>query len=384
MMKFFSVRAVAVLAFLFALSGIFSYAQQALSPTAQVSLSGEIVALASCDGGGTLVAASKSEGATSLQIVNTFTKEIVGSPVKVAAANPSAMAISRDCGTAYIADATANRVFVIALPSGQARAEIAVGRKPVALARATHNHDLYAVNSDDGTVSVINTQTNELKATVQVGTWPSAIALYSNGAHNRAFVTNTGSNTISIVDLNDDPANANRYAVIATVSTGPEPFAIATNVGSWLGDMYAYFINSGDNTISRVMITPPHLRDSTVPIGDMPRAIFMDSVRFCVYTVNAGAQSAIAVAVARFITSPNPAMPVGQDPFHAVTPYTVNEKLGPAALFIPLTIQERVPGNPEPVSRIQRQLWAANTAKPGELNLYILDGICPQLRGDEP
>jgi hypothetical protein len=43
-----------------------------------------------------------------------------------------------------------------------------------------------------------------------------------------------------------------------------------------------------------------------------------------------------------------------------------------------------VPGNPELVSRIQRQLWAANTAKPGELNLYILDGLCPQLRGDEP
>jgi hypothetical protein len=122
--------------------------------------------------------------------------------------------------------------------------------------------------------------------------------------------------------------------------------------------MYAYFINQGDNTISRVTITAPHSVDSTVSAGGKPAAIFLDSVRFCAYTVNSGdGQSAIAVAVAQFISSPNPTVPTGKDPFHAVTPYAVAEKLGPVALFVPLTIQERVPGNPELVSRIQRQLW---------------------------
>jgi YVTN family beta-propeller protein len=378
-----NVRAVFVSVFLFALTGIFSYGQQALSPSVSLTLSGEVVVLASCAGGSALVAASKSAESTTIQIINTFSKEIAGS-FNVAVADPSALAVNRDCSTAYIADASANKVFVVSVPGGQVRAEIAVGKRPIALARAMHNHDLYVVNSDDGTVSVINTQTNTVKATVKVGSQPNAIALYSLGAHNRAFATNKGSNTISIIDINDDPANANRYVVIATVQTGPEPIAIATNVGSWLGDMYAYFINGGDNTISRVMVTPPHLVDSTVPAGDEPAAIFLDSVRFCAYTVNAGSPSAIAVAVAQFIGSPNPAAPTGQDPFHAVTPYTVNERLSSVALFVPLTIQERVPGNPELVSRIQRQLWAANTAKPGELDLYILDGTCPQLRGDEP
>lgn len=380
-----NVRAVFVAVFLFALTGIFSYGQQALSPSASVALSGEVVALASCAGGSALVAASKSAENTTIQIINTFPKEIAGS-FNVAVADPSALAVNRDCSTAYIADASANKVFVVSVPGGQVRAEIAVGKKPIALARATHNHDLYVVNSDDGTVSVINTQTNAVKVTVKVGSQPSAIALYSQGAHNRAFVTNRGSNTISIIDINDDPANENRYKVIATVPTGPAPTAIATNVGSWLGDMYAYFVNQGDNTISRVTITPPHLVDSTVPAGGgKPAAIFLDSVRFCAYAVNAGeGQSAISVAVAQLIASPNPTVPTGKDLFHTVTPYPVGEKLGSAALFIPLTIQERVPGNPELVSRIQRQLWAANTAKPGELNLYILDGVCPQLRGDEP
>ena len=377
-------KAVLAFVFLFALAGILSYGQQGLKPSATLALSGDIVGLASCAGGSGLVAASKSAGGTTLQIINAFSREIAGS-AQVTVADPSALAVSRDCNTAFLADASADKVFIISLPSGAVRAEIAVGKRPIALARATHNADLYAVNADDGSVSVINTLTNTVKATVKVGTQPSAIALYSLGAHNRAFVTNRGSNTISIIDINDDPANENHYKVIATVQTGPQPSAIATTVGSWLGDMYAYFINQGDNTISRVTITPPHIIDSTVPAGGKPVAVFLDSVRFCAYTVNSGdGQSAIGVAVTQFITSPNPTVSTGKDPLHAVTPYTVTEKLGPVALFVPLTIQERVPGNPELVSRIQRQLWAANTAKPGELNLYILDGLCPQLRGDEP
>ncbi len=377
-------KAAVVVVFLFALTGIFSYGQQGLKPSVTLTLSGDVVALASCAGGSGLVAASKSEGSTTLQVINTFSKEIVAS-VRVSGATPSALAVNRDCTTAFLADASADKVFVITMPTGAIRAEIAVGTQPVALARAAHNADLYVVNAGDGSISVIDTQTNTMKATVKVGTQPSAIALYSLGAHNRAFVTNKGSNTISILDINDDPANENRYKVIATVPTGPQPSAIATTVGSWMGDMYAYFINQGDSTISRVMITPPHLVDSTVPAGGKPAAIFLDPVRFCAYTVNSGdGQSAIGVAVAQLIASPNPTIPTGKDPFHTVTTYPVSEPLGAVAFFIPLTIQERVPGNPELVSRIQRQLWAVNTAKPRELNLYIVDGLCPQLRGDEP
>ncbi len=377
-------KAVLAFVFLFALAGIFSYGQQGLKPSVTLSLSGDIVGLASCAGGNGLVAASQSGEGTILQLINTFSKEIAAS-VRVAVASPRALAVNRECTTAFVADDAANKVLVVSMPSGDIRAEIAVGTRPIALARATHNADLYVVNADDGSVAVINTQTNAMKAVVKVGTQPSAIALYSLGAHNRAFVTNKGSNTISIIDINDDPYNENRYKVIATVPTGPQPSAIATTVGSWLGDMYAYFINQGDNTISRVTITAPHIIDSTVPAGGKPATIFLDSVRFCAYTINSGdGQSAIAVAAAQLISSPNPTIPTGKDPYHTVTPYPVNEQLGAVALFIPLTIQEWVPGNPELVSRIQRQLWAANTAKPGELDLYILDGLCPQLRGDEP
>jgi DNA-binding beta-propeller fold protein YncE len=105
-------KAVLTFVFLFALTGIFSYAQQGLKPSASLTLSGEIVGLASCAGGSALVAANKSAAGTTLQVINTFSKEIVAS-ASVAIANPSALAVNRDCATAFVADASANKVFVV-------------------------------------------------------------------------------------------------------------------------------------------------------------------------------------------------------------------------------------------------------------------------------
>jgi hypothetical protein len=56
-------KAVLTFVFLFALTGIFSYAQQGLKPSASLTLSGEIVGLASCAGGSALVAASSQQRA---------------------------------------------------------------------------------------------------------------------------------------------------------------------------------------------------------------------------------------------------------------------------------------------------------------------------------
>jgi hypothetical protein len=72
-------KAVLTFVFLFALTGIFSYAQQGLKPSASLTLSGDIVGLVSCAGGSALVAASKSAEGTTLQVINTFSKEIVAS-----------------------------------------------------------------------------------------------------------------------------------------------------------------------------------------------------------------------------------------------------------------------------------------------------------------
>jgi YVTN family beta-propeller protein len=76
----------------------------------------------------------------------------------------------------------------------------------------------YVANMGSNNVSVINTATNALVATVTVGDQPSDLALTPDGS--RAYVTNNNSGTVSVI------ATATN-TVVATVPVCCVPFAIA-------------------------------------------------------------------------------------------------------------------------------------------------------------
>lgn len=372
-MRTLAVRMLLVLGVLALAAGLSAGQQPTITPQAKFDLTGEIVALAACNNNTQLVVATKAEGATTLRVFDTITRQPVGTPILVQSADPRALALNADCGIAFLADAMANSVFIISLPSGAVRATVKVGSRPIALARAVHNNDLYVVNAGDGTLSIINTATAALRTdipAVPIGASPEAIALYGAGAFNRAFVTHSDLNAITVTDINDDPANANRYKVIQTARTGPRPGPIATASGTILGDLYAYFINTGNDTLSRIATTTFQI-DSVVPVGDAPRAVFLDPVLSCVYTVNTGARSGVALVKASFIASPG-AQP-GQDPFHAVQLLGTAERLSKVALLASPTVAIS-----PTESRVERQLWVANGANPSELLLYSLTGFCTQ------
>jgi YVTN family beta-propeller protein len=71
-------------------------------------------------------------------------------------------------------------------------------------------------------VSVIDTATNTVVATIPVGVSPIGVAITPDGT--RAYVTNEGSNTVSgTVSVIDTATNT----VVATIPVGPGPFGIA-------------------------------------------------------------------------------------------------------------------------------------------------------------
>jgi uncharacterized protein len=78
---------------------------------------------------------------------------------------------------------------------------------------------VYAVNSGDGTVTVMDATANST-TTVRVGSQPVAIAV--NPVTNKIYVGNTGSGTVSVIDGATD-------AVTATVKVGARPYVIAAN-----------------------------------------------------------------------------------------------------------------------------------------------------------
>jgi len=95
----------------------------------------------------------------------------------------------------------------------------------------------YVPNSGSNNISVMNTATNAVVATVPVGTYPFTVSALPNGS--RVYVVNKNSNNVSVI-------NTATNAVIATITVGFNPMGSAVSPdGSRL-----YVINNGDNTIS--------------------------------------------------------------------------------------------------------------------------------------
>jgi YVTN family beta-propeller protein len=105
--------------------------------------------------------------------------------------------------------------------STQAEMPAATGTEisPHAVVVNQKTNKVYAVNSSNGTVAVIDGSSNSTK-TVRVGSQPMAIAV--NPVTNKIYVGNSGSGTVSVIDGATD-------AVTATVKVGALPYLVAVN-----------------------------------------------------------------------------------------------------------------------------------------------------------
>ena len=76
----------------------------------------------------------------------------------------------------------------------------------------------YITNENGGNVSVVDTATNTVVATVTAGNFPFAVAV--NPAGTRAYVTNGASGSLSVIDTATN-------TVVATVTVGAVPAGVA-------------------------------------------------------------------------------------------------------------------------------------------------------------
>src|SRR5713101_5167261 len=105
--------------------------------------------------------------------------------------------------------------------STQADMPVATGTEisPHAVAVNPRTKKVYAVNSSNGTVTVMDSAANST-TTAKVGSEPMAIAV--NSMTNKIYVGNSGSGTVSVIDGTTD-------AVTATVKVGALPYVVAVN-----------------------------------------------------------------------------------------------------------------------------------------------------------
>jgi YVTN family beta-propeller protein len=96
---------------------------------------------------------------------------------------------------------------------------------------------IYVANGSH-TVSVIEGITNKIIKNIPVGMYPSAIAV--DGIRDRLYVANGGSDTVSVIDTQ------NNTRIGKDIPVGKNPSAIAVDEGT----NTTYVANSGDDTVS--------------------------------------------------------------------------------------------------------------------------------------
>jgi YVTN family beta-propeller protein len=225
---------------------------------------------------------------------------------------------------AYVANADSDSVSVIDTTTNTVIATIAVGDAPLAVAVNPAGTRAYVVNgSGSGSVSVIDTATNTVIATIAVGKSPMGVAI--NPAGTRAYVTNQNSDSVSVIDTTTN-------SVIATIAVGAGPTGVAVNPAG----TRAYVTNVDANTVS-VIDTTTNTVLTTIATGGDPIGVAVNPAGTRTYIVKflSGTVSVIDTTTNAVLTT----IAVGTSPRGvAVTPdgthaYVTNQNSGSVSVI---------------------------------------------------
>ncbi|MEN0071173.1 MAG: TIR domain-containing protein [Propionicimonas sp.] len=122
----------------------------------------------------------------------------------------------------------------------------------------------YVANSGDGTVSVIDTATNQVGATVAVGGRPMAVVVDSPAR--RAYVADADGGAVTVLDIGSD-------TVAGSIPVGLEPMALVVDEKAHR----LYVANAGEDTVS-VVDTVTATVTNTVGVGRRPVGLALDVV----------------------------------------------------------------------------------------------------------
>ncbi|WP_440956043.1 PKD domain-containing protein [Methanosarcina sp. Mfa9] len=205
----------------------------------------------------------------------------------------------------YITNSESNNVSVINTSTDNITATVPVGTCPWGVAVTPDGKKVYVVNHRSDNVSVIDTATNKVIATVPVGSYPWGVAISQAGT--KVYVANSEGNNVSVIDTATNK-------VIATVPVGSYPWGVAVNQAG----TKVYVANSESNNVS-VIDTATNTVTSTVPVGSFPEGVAVNQAGTIVYVANSESSNISVIDTATNTVTDN--VPVGSRPRGvAVTP----------------------------------------------------------------
>jgi YVTN family beta-propeller protein len=184
---------------------------------------------------------------------------------------------------AYITNGESNNVSVIDTTTNNVIATVNGLNYPFGVAVSPDGTKVYVTNSDDTTVSVINTTTNNVIATVSTGIRPLGIAVTPDGK--KVYVANEYEQTVSVIDTVTNN-------VIATVHAGGGPLGVAVSPNG----TRAYVTNAFTNAVI-VIDTATNTDIATVNVGNNPTGVAVTPDGKKVYVANTGSTSSNTISV---------------------------------------------------------------------------------------
>jgi len=203
----------------------------------------------------------------------------------------------------YVTDFIHNTVSVIDTGTNSVVATVGVGGAPDGVAVDPAGTHVYVANSGDDTVSVISAATNTVVATVKLSGSPSSVAVNTDGTRVYVGHNDSNNNNLSVID-------ASNNTVIAVLNIGSAPAGVTLNATGTR--LYVAGLSANVSVID----TSTNAVVATVAVGSQPSVMAINAAGTRLYVPNQGDNSVSVIdtsnnSVVTTITS------VGNGPFAA-------------------------------------------------------------------
>ncbi len=236
---------------------------------------------------------------STVSVIDGSTNNIVATISAGIGDTPESLSFDNTTNRVYLANNGTNIVTVIntAGDVNTVIANVTVGTNPSSIAINESTNRVYVTNYGSNTVSVIDTDTNNVIDTITtVGIAPSSVAVHESS--NTIYVTNSSSsNSLGIVSIIN--YDGNDYTTIANVTVGTNPSSIAIE-----NSTRAFVANSGDNTVS-VINTATNTVIATIPTETTPVALSINNATKKLYVANSGSGSVSIIDMDTYLNIAN-------------------------------------------------------------------------------
>ncbi|MEU9480382.1 YncE family protein [Streptomyces sp. NPDC048191] len=174
----------------------------------------------------------------------------------------------------------------------------------------------YVTNFGADTVSVVDTATDKvIGQPIRVGDAPVGVAVSPNGT--RVYVANSRSNNVSVI-------NTATNTVIATVPVGSSPAGVAVSPDN----SRVYVANSDSNNVSVINTATNTVTGTPIPVGPSPKNLVVSPDNSRVYVANSGSDTVSVINTNTTVLSP---IKVGRNPWDVAT---VTDQFGDTLLYV--------------------------------------------------